>query len=78
MADDAVHHPAHYGGGNDPHETIKVIEHLGWAEGFNRACILKYIMRLGRKGDRADEIKDLIKIRNYAAFEIERLRKEEN
>ena len=70
---EAVNHPAHYGGSTDPHECIKVIEHLGWGPGFSRGNALKYLMRAGRKGTATDETADLRKARWYIDREISRL-----
>ncbi len=44
---DAVDHPAHYGGADNPYEAIKVIE--AWGLGFNLGNAVKYICRAGRK-----------------------------
>lgn len=50
MADDAVNHPAHYGGADNPYEAIKVI--TAWDLGFNLGNTVKYISRAGKKEDR--------------------------
>lgn len=60
-AADPVNHPAHYGGAGDPHEAIKVIEHMGWGRGFCRGSAIKYLLRAGRKGTETDEAADLRK-----------------
>ena len=44
-----VNHPQHYGGENNPYEAIKVIE--AWDLGFLLGNCVKYISRLGKKGD---------------------------
>lgn len=44
-----VDHPAHYGGIDNPYEAIKVIE--AWDLGFLLGNCIKYIARLGKKGD---------------------------
>jgi hypothetical protein len=64
---EAVNHPAHYGGADNPYEAIKVIE--AWGLGFNLGNAVKYISRAGRKGSRAE---DLRKARWYLDREIER------
>lgn len=53
--DETIHHPAHYGGGDNPYEAIKVIE--AWQLGFHLGNTVKYIARAGRKGDRLEDLK---------------------
>ena len=67
---DAVDHPPHYGGADNPYEAIKVIE--AWRLGFHLGNAVKYICRAGRKPD-ATLIDDLKKSRWYLDREIERL-----
>ena len=48
-----VHHPAHYGGKDNPFETIKVLE--AWLTpteliGFAKGNAIKYLSRAGKKG----------------------------
>lgn len=57
---EAVDHPAHYGGKDDPYEAIKVIE--AWKLGFHLGNTVKYVGRAGRKGP---QIEDLRKARWY-------------
>ena len=55
-----VNHPAHYGGADDPYETIKVLRAKLTPEQFFGFCIgnaEKYIQCAGRKGDRAEDLK---------------------
>lgn len=52
---DAINHPPHYGGEDDPFECIKVIE--AWRLGFHLGNAVKYINRAGRKGDRLTDLK---------------------
>jgi hypothetical protein len=59
---ETVHHPAHYGGGDDPYEAIKVIE--AWGLGFHLGNTVKYISRAGRK-DPGKLLEDLRKARWY-------------
>lgn len=66
---DAVNHPPHYGGEDNPHEAIKVIE--AWGLGFCLGNTVKYIARAGRKGD---AIEDLEKARWYIDRELQRLK----
>lgn len=65
-----VNHPAHYGGGDNPHEAIKVIE--AWDLGFCLGNTVKYISRAGKK-DAAAEIEDLRKAAWYLNRRIEQL-----
>lgn len=44
-----VNHPAHYGGGENPYEVIKVLFAWGWGEDFCKANTVKYLARAGRK-----------------------------
>lgn len=62
---DAVDHPSHYGGADNPYEAIKVIE--AWGLGFNLGNTVKYISREGHKGA---PIEDLKKARWYLDREI--------
>lgn len=62
-----VNHPAHYGGGDNPYEAIKVIE--AWELGFCLGNTVKYISRAGKKGD---ALEDLRKAQWYLSREIER------
>lgn len=70
MATEAVDHPAHYGGADNPYEAIKVIE--AWDLGFCLGNAVKYISRAGKK-DAAKEVEDLKKARWYLDREISRL-----
>jgi hypothetical protein len=67
-AAEAVNHPAHYGGAENPYEAIKVIE--AWGLGFCLGNTVKYISRAGKKGDRLEDLK---KAQWYLAREIEAL-----
>jgi len=62
---DAVNHPPHYGGADNPYEAIKVIE--AWRLGFNLGNVVKYISREQFKGA---PIEDLKKARWYLDREI--------
>lgn len=70
---EAVVHPDHYGGGDNPYEVIKVIAE--WKLGFNLGNAVKYIARAGKK-DPAKEIEDLKKARFYVDWHINRLEAE--
>jgi len=67
---EAVNHPAHYGGADNPYEAIKVIE--AWGLGFCLGNTVKYISRAGKK-DPVLLIQDLEKARWYLEREIQRL-----
>lgn len=62
---EAVDHPPHYGGGDNPYEAIKVIE--AWGLGFALGNAVKYIARAERKGA---PVQDLEKARWYLDREI--------
>jgi hypothetical protein len=68
VAAEAVDHPAHYGGADDPYEAIKVIE--AWQLGFCLGNTVKYLSRAGKKGSR---IEDLRKAAWYLQREIDTL-----
>lgn len=63
---EAVNHPAHYGGADNPYEAIKVIE--AWGLGFCLGNTVKYISRAGKKGI---ALEDLKKARWYLDREIQ-------
>lgn len=67
---DAVNHPNHYGGEDDPYEAIKVIE--AWKLSFNLGNTLKYIKRRSSKGELLENLK---KSRWYLDREIQTLEK---
>lgn len=52
---DAVNHPQHYGGEDNPYEAIKVIE--AWGLSFCLGNVVKYISRAGKKGNRLEDLK---------------------
>lgn len=54
---ETVDHPAHYGGGDNPYEAIKVIE--AWGLGFCLGNTVKYIARAGKKDGGGKLIEDL-------------------
>jgi len=68
--DEQVDHPKHYGGSNDPYETIRVIE--AWNLGFNLGNAVKYISRAGRKPG-VDAGTDLRKAAWYIERELQRI-----
>jgi hypothetical protein len=72
MTKEAVNHPDHYGGADNPYEVIKVIE--AWELDFCLGTAVKYIPRAGKK-DPDKEIEDLYKSIWYINRRIEQLRK---
>lgn len=62
---EAVNHPSHYGGADNPYEAIKVIE--AWGLGFNLGNTVKYIARAEHKGA---TVQDLEKAQWYLQREI--------
>lgn len=67
---EAVVHPPHYGGGDNPYEAIKVIE--AWDLGFALGNVVKYVSRAGKK-DATKELEDLQKAAFYLNRRIESL-----
>lgn len=65
---DSVNHPAHYGGGNNVYEAIKVIE--AWELDFCLGNVVKYISRAGKKNN---EVEDLKKALWYLNRRIEQI-----
>jgi len=70
--EEAVNHPQHYGGKDNPYEAIKVIE--AWSLGFCLGNAIKYISRAGKK-DPFATIEDLEKARWYLDREIQNRKK---
>lgn len=70
---EAVNHPEHYGGADNPYEAIKVI--LAWGLGFCLGNTVKYIARAGKK-DPKKELEDLKKARWYLDYHITQLEEE--
>ncbi len=66
-----IDHPPHYGGGTNPFEAIKIIEGVGWGEGFNLGNAVKYTLRAGKKPG-STKTEDLNKAIWYLQREIER------
>ncbi len=70
--DEAVDHPAHYGGASDPYEVVKVAEAWGFDQDAYLFNVLKYIARAGKKPGE-DIVRDLKKAAWYLARKIMRL-----
>ena len=64
---EAVNHPSHYGGKDNPYEAIKVIR--AWELSFSLGNTVKYIARAGKK-DPSKKIEDLHKAMWYLQEEI--------
>lgn len=71
---EAVTHPSHYGGGDNPYEVIKVIR--AWGLGFDLGNAVKYIARAGKK-DPSKHIEDLKKAIFYLQDEVKHLEEKE-
>ena len=56
-----INHPNHYGGKNNPYESINIIEH--WNLNFHLGNVIKYISRAGKKTK--NELEDLKKAQWY-------------
>lgn len=67
---EAVDHPDHYGGADNPYEAIKVVE--AWELDFHLGNVVKYVSRAGKKGD---ALEDLKKARWYLERKIANLEK---
>ena len=74
MTTEAVNHPPHYGGEDDPYEAIKVIE--AWGLGFHLGNTVKYISRAGKKTGQS-LLQDLRKARWYIDRLIKQLEAEQ-
>ena len=66
---DLVNHPHHYGGKDNPYETIKVIEN--WKLNFNLGNAIKYLARADHK---ENKLQDLEKAKWYIQREINNLK----
>lgn len=64
---EAVNHPDHYGGKDNPYEVIKVIR--AWNLSFSLGNTVKYIARAGKK-DPTRRLEDLHKAMWYLQEEI--------
>ena len=67
---EAIDHPEHYGGAENPYEAIKVVE--AWELDFHLGNVVKYVSRAGKKGD---ALEDLKKARWYLDRKIANLEK---
>ena len=51
---EAVNHPKHYGGEDNPFEVIKIINHYNL--NFELGNVLKYLIRADKKGNRKQDL----------------------
>jgi hypothetical protein len=51
---EAVNHPKHYGGEDNPLEVIKIINHYNL--NFELGNVLKYVLRADKKGNRKQDL----------------------
>jgi hypothetical protein len=70
---EAVNHPDHYGGPDNPYEVIKVLKAWGLEADALLWNTVKYIARAGKK-DPAKHVEDLEKARFYLDRRIDALR----
>lgn len=70
---EAVNHPSHYGGPDNPYEVIKVLQAWGLEADALLWNTVKYIARAGKK-DPAKHVEDLEKARFYLDRRIGALR----
>lgn len=62
--------PSHYGGDENPHEPIKIIQHYNLS--FELGNVIKYVLRSDKKGQREADLK---KAMQYLQFELNKLNK---
>jgi hypothetical protein len=74
VSEETVNHPAHYGGEDNPYETINMIE--AWCLNFNLGNAVKYISRAGKK-DPGKLVEDLRKAVWYLNRELEKLTRQD-
>jgi len=72
---EAVNHPNHYGGGDNPYEVIKVCEAWELHKDAYLFNVVKYVARAGKK-DIKKEIEDLKKAEFYLRRKISNLENE--
>lgn len=74
---DAVNHPSHYGGKDNPYEVIKVCKAWGLFKDALLFNVVKYVARAGKK-NRRKVIEDLEKALFYLDYKIKDLKGETN
>lgn len=60
---EAVNHPKHYGGEDNPMEVIKIINHYGL--NFELGNVLKYLIRADKKGNRKQDLQKALWYLNH-------------
>ena len=70
---EAVNHPNHYGGADNPYEVIKVLAAWELEDDAILWNVIKYVARAGKK-DPAKRVEDLEKARFYLDYRIKTLR----
>ena len=75
MSKEQVNHPEHYGGKDNPYETIKIIDAMGWGKEFCLGNVIKYVTRAGKKDNNSSK-QDLNKAKWYLEHAIELIEKE--
>jgi hypothetical protein len=70
MSKEAVNHPDHYGGKDNPYEAIKVIE--AWDLDFHLGNTIKYISRAGKKNNRIRSKNKLAVIKKKKIEDLEK------
>ena len=73
---EAVNHPAHYGGKDNPYEVFKVVEAWGLDKDAYLFNVIKYIARAGKK-DASKLLEDLKKGQAYLERRINMLEEAE-
>lgn len=53
---EAVNHPQHYGGKDNPYEVVEVLEAWGLDKDFYLGNTIKYIVRCGKKDNEIQEL----------------------
>ena len=70
MPPEEINHPDHFGGGDNPYETIEVLRNTLTPEefrGFIKGNVMKYTMRAGKKAG-VSEAKDMAKAEWYLNY----------
>ena len=70
LVQEMVNHPAHYGGGDNPYEAIKVIE--AWGLDFCLGNTVKYISRAGKKDNVLQDLRKALWYLERRIQQIER------
>lgn len=77
-ADEQVDHPAHYGGDDNPYETIEVIKNVFGSEACKSFCVAnayKYISRAGKKNPEKEK-EDIHKAIWYLQYTVDNILKD--